>query len=174
MMKRRLLMLAVVFAVAAAAHIGTVLAVPRLVMHIVTGRMAALAGVNTPLHMKPVSAVERAVPLPSPDLLYSSCVLDASRGPVAVSVTPGNAYLSLAVFDMRSDNIFVSNDQAAAGQPIRLLVAAPGQAANAPPGVRVVRLGSSKGLLLLRGLAATPELARISDQARHTLSCHAA
>ena len=159
-------------ALAVAVHVATVLAVPRAVMHVVTSRIAAMVSLNAPLHAPPVGAAEHAVPLPSPDLLYSSCVLDVSNRPVEISVTPGAAYLSLAVFDMRSDNVFVTNDQAAGGKSIRLLIAGPGQAPVAPSGEVLVRLGSSRGLLLLRGLAATPELARISEQARRTLSCH--
>ena len=173
MIRRYVLPIGAVLVVAVAVHVATVLAVPRVVMQVVTGRIAAMVSLNTPLHAAPVTAAEHAVPLPSPDLLYSSCVLDVSRGPVEVSVTPEAAYLSLAVFDMRSDNVFVTNDHTAAGKPIELLVAGPGQARLAPGDVAVVQLGSSRGLLLLRGLAATPELARISDQARRTLSCHA-
>jgi hypothetical protein len=111
------------------------------------------------------------VPLPSPDLLYSSCVLDVSAGPVLVSVTPGAAYLSLAVFDARSDNVFVTDDGDSGGKPITVLVTGPGQAVAAPAGAVLARLGSARGLLLLRGLAATPALAAVSDQARHSLSC---
>lgn len=160
-----------VIAVAVLAHVATVLAVPRVVMMVVMGRLEAAASPNAPLHAPPIDAAARGVPLPSPDLLYSSCVLDVSGGPVLVSVVPGAAYLSVSLFDARSDNVFVTDDRDSGGKRIAVLVTGPGQSVAAPAGVAVAKLGSARGLLLLRGLAATPALAAISEQARHTLTC---
>jgi uncharacterized membrane protein len=159
-----------VLAVAVVAHLATVLAVPRVVMMVAMGRVAQAAP-GGPLHAPPIDAAARLVPLPSPDLLYSSCVLDVSGGPELVSVTPGAAYLSVAVFDARSDNVFVTDDHDAGGKAIAVLVTGPGDPAVAPAGVAVARLGSARGLVLVRGLAATPAQAAISEQARHTLAC---
>jgi uncharacterized membrane protein len=162
-----------VLAVAVLAHVATVLAVPRVVMMVVMRKLEAVAPVNAPVHAPPVDAAARLVPLPSPDLLYSSCVLDVSGGPVLVSVKPGAAYLSLALFDARSDNVFVTDDHDSGGKPISVLVTGPGQSGAGPAGAVVARLDSARGLLLLRGLAATPSLAAVSEQARHSLSCRA-
>ncbi len=162
--------------VAVVMHVATVMAVPRIIMRVVMDRIGKIVPVDAPFHAAQVTAAARNVPLPSPDLLYSSCVLDLAAGPVLVSVTPGAAYLSLALFDLRSDNVFVTNDQSSGdqnsgGKPISLLVTGPGQDVPAPAGAAVAKLDTSQGLLLVRGLAATPELAAISDKARHTLSC---
>jgi uncharacterized membrane protein len=160
--------------IAVAVHAGAVWAVPRLVMWKIMHDVTRAAGANTPYLPPRATALSRDIPLPSPDLLYGLCALDLSRGPVAVSVTPGPDYLSLAVFDAATDNVFVTNDQQAAGQPIRLLITGPG---NSTPSIaadtRVVRLGTSSGLLLLRALAATPALLERNEVARHSLRCSA-
>jgi uncharacterized membrane protein len=161
-----------ILAVAVCVQVVVLYAIPRMIMQSVTARADARVGLNRPMHLPMVTDEARDIPLPSPDLLYSTCVLDISKGPVAVTVTPGEAYLSLAVFDMRSDNVFVANDQSARGEPIRLLVASVDGAVPATPaGVTLVRLPGTRGLLLLRGLAATPALREISERARQTLRC---
>ncbi len=157
--------------IAVAVHVGTVLAIPRLVMARVMQVVTTHSAMNAPYHAPPVSAAARTIPLPSPDLLYSICALDVTAGPVAVSVTPGPDYLSLAIFDANTDNVFVTNNQASATRPIHLLIAGLGMPAAPAAGDTLVRLRTTSGLLLLRGLAATPEAARRSDQARRSLSC---
>jgi uncharacterized membrane protein len=161
-----------VLLVAAIVHFVTIWAVPRVVMQLLQQAVATRAGVNTPYHAPPVTADARHIPLPSPDLLYSTCVLDLTGGPVLATVTPGQHYLSLAVFDEATDNIFVANDQTSAGQPIRILIAGPATPSPVvPPATALVRLHTRRGLLLLRGLAATPDLLKEADIARHSLVC---
>lgn len=160
--------------IAVATHLAVVVAAPRFVMRRVLSTLAQRTPANTPYHPPQPVAGQRNVPLPSPDLLYSLCTLDLRGGPVAVSVTPGALYMSLAVFDAATDNVFVSNDQQAAGQPISLLIAGPGSAARPAAGQQLVRLASPTGLLLLRGLAATTAEQAQTDAARHTLACREA
>jgi uncharacterized membrane protein len=158
--------------VAVVVHVALVWAVPRLVMYKVMQGAARLGGANMVYHAEPATGAVRTIPLPSPDLLYSICELDVSAGPVEISVTPGPDYLSLAVFDAATDNVFVTNDQQAGGKPIHLLVAHAGAVMPAvPAGVTLVRMNTPRGLLLLRALAATPALKARNDAARHTLTC---
>ena len=160
--------------IAAAVHVAAVWAIPRLVMYRVLETVAARGGPNMVFHAPPATAASRAIPLPSPDLLYSTCALDLADGPVSVSVIPGQDYLSLAVFDAATDNVFVTNDAAVHGAPIRLLIVGPATpTVEAPAGTVVVRLDTRRGLLLLRGLAATPELRARNDAVRRTLVCRA-
>jgi len=172
-MKRLLLNATAVLAVAAITHLAVIVAIPRVVMHFVVSRAVNSTGVNTPFHMHLPTAADRRIPLPSPDLLYSGCALDVTQGPVAVSVTPGSEYLSLSAFDMKSDNVFVTSDREAKGQPIRLLFTDGSTPLTAPAGTQLVTLADGHGLLLLRGLAATPEMAAHTEAARHTLGCQA-
>jgi uncharacterized membrane protein len=172
--KRGLLHIALpVLLVAGAVHVAAVWAVPRVVMHYVLRGAARRAPAGAVFHAPPVTVRDRAIPLPSPDLLYSLCVLDLSRGPVAVSVVPGGDYLSLAVFDAATDNVFVTNDQAAKGAIRLLIVAADTAVPVVAGGTQVVRVPSRQALLLLRALGATAELRTRNEIARRTLRCSA-
>jgi uncharacterized membrane protein len=170
-MRRVLRILVPVLLIAGVVHVAAVWAVPRVVMHYVLRGAARRASINAAFHAPPVTARDRAIPLPSPDLLYSTCVLNLAAGPMAVSVQPGSDYLSLAVFDAATDSVFVTNDQAAAG-PIRLLIVGPGATApTVPAGAKLVRVPTQRALLLLRALGATPELRQRNEAARRTLRC---
>jgi uncharacterized membrane protein len=163
-----------VLLIAGVVHMAAVWAVPRVVMHYVLRGAARRAPVNAVFHAPQVTARDRAIPLPSPDLLYSTCVLNLSAGPMAVSVQPGADYLSLAVFDAATDNVFVTNDRAAGG-PIRLLIVGPDATApNVPAGATLVRVPTQKGFLLLRALGATAELRQRNEVARRSLRCEEA
>jgi len=168
-MKRAARTIAAILLFAYAAHAATIWAAPRLVMAFVMHRLAAQSGVNRVVHAHALTASDRFIPLPSPDLLYSRCVLDVSRGPVDVSVTAAGGYLSLAVFDGNTDNVFVTHDNGQPGQIIRFTVAGPND--PTPTSQAIVRLRSTRGLLLLRALAATPALAATAETARQSLRC---
>ena len=169
---RRLGWVPQVLAVAVLVHIGAVWAAPRVVMALVLHAVAKRAGTSGVFHAPPVTAAARGIPLPSPDLLYSTCTLDFAHGPVAVSVTPGTDYISLAVFDGGTDNVFVADDQTKPGQPIKLILTGPGQAAPPiPPGTTLVSVNTQHALVLLRALAATPELMGRAEAARRSFEC---
>lgn len=172
-MKNILKALPAILVIAVVVHLFAVWYTPRLIMGEIISRSAEVAGgYNRPAHSAPMDHTARRVVLPSPDLLYSSCTIDASTAPVRVSATPPASYFSLSVFDEITDNVFVVNDQGAGGQPLRLLIAGPGTPVAVPgPGETLVRMPSDRGLLLLRALAATPDLAAGADAARHTLAC---
>jgi uncharacterized membrane protein len=172
---RRLGWLPPVLAVAVLVHVAAVWAAPRVVMALVLHAVAKRAGTSGVFHAPPVTAAARGIPLPSPDLLYSTCTVDFAHGPVAVSVTPGTDYISLAVFDGGTDNVFVADDQTNPGQPIRLILTGPGQAAPAAtPGSTVVPVRTRHALVLLRALAATPELLGRAEVARRSFMCEEA
>ncbi|PWR18820.1 DUF1254 domain-containing protein [Zavarzinia compransoris] len=164
---------AIVLVVAAVTHVAAVWALPRLIMSVVIDRAAATAGgPNRPLHPPAVDDTSRWVVLPSPDLRYSSCALDLRQGPVEVSATPPESYFSLSVFDAITDNVFVISNATTGSGPIRLVIAGPDKPPpTLPEGARLVTMPTETGLLLLRALAATPELAAAADEARRTLVC---
>lgn len=170
-MNSRLINIGAVLAIAVATHVGIMAALPHVVMRRVLAGVTTMAGGSATFHAPQPRADVRTIPLPSPDLLYSGCVLDVGHADMAVSVTPGSDYLSLSVFDMNSDNVFVTSDRESAGQKIQLLISRTPKAAA--PGVQNVVLPSGRGLLLLRGLAATPEMAARTEAVRHTLRCKA-
>jgi uncharacterized membrane protein len=170
-MRRLVKDIGLVLAVAAIIQYAAIVAIPRLVMDkVVTGITRKAGGANLVLHARLPSAADRIIPLPSPDLLYSACAIDLAHGPVQASLTPGSDYLSLSVFDMKTDNVFVTSDRQAHGQKIRLVFTIDDTTAIPEDASRVI-LPGGHGLLLLRALAATPDMQARSQAVRETLSC---
>ncbi|MCF4165355.1 DUF1254 domain-containing protein [Zavarzinia compransoris] len=163
----------IVLAIAAVTHVGAIWAVPRGIMALVIGGVAeAAAGYNRAYHPPPIDDKARTVVLPSPDIRYSICALDLSAGPVEVTATPPASYFSLSVFDAITDNVAVISNATTGTGPIHLVIAGEDTAAPAlPDDAHLVTLPTTTGLLLLRGLAATPALAEAAETARRTLVC---
>jgi uncharacterized membrane protein len=138
-----------VIAGSAVVHVAAVWGTPRLIMRIALNQTTkATGGVNTFLHPPRATAEARKIVRPSPDLSYSICVADVSRGPVRVTAPVTEPYTSVAVFAANSDNVFALNDRETGGRPIELTIAAPDQ--PVPEGTAVVRLPSERAIILVR------------------------
>lgn len=119
-------------------------------------RISEGAGLNTMRHGALATPAYQPIVRPSPDLAYSSCPYDLSKGPLLVSVVPVTGrYSSLSVFDARTDVVFVRNDLQAKGQPYEIVIAREGQAV--PKGKEVVRVGYDRGIALIRLLLNRPD-----------------
>ena len=151
-------------------HVGTILAAPRVIMGKAMEKMS-LAGPPNQFHFGPrTTSHARAVVRPSPDLAYSSCVYDLSHGPILVSAapTPGGGYVSLSVFDARTDNVAVF-DSLSHPDGIRFVLAMPGQAV--PADLAVARSPSARGIILDRRQAPSAEAFALADAARRMDRC---
>ncbi|MCF8169041.1 MAG: DUF1254 domain-containing protein [Rhodoferax sp.] len=160
------------------AHVLTVWAVPRVIMHfLMDGAMArSLQMHNRAAFPPPVTAQSRAIVMPSPDLLYSVCAFDLSGGPLRITANPGlPSYWSIALYGANSDNFFVLNDRQAAGKPVKLWLVAEGGHATGQPvpdGSQVVVAPSRKGFLLMRVLTGNYDSEKtVVEPARRTLGC---
>ena len=162
---------AVFFLAVGLGHVGTILAAPRVIMHRAMDLMSNRGQAINRFEFGPRTTQNaRRVVRPSPDLAYSGCVYDLSGGPVLVSAapTPGGGYVSLSVFDARTDNIAVfDTDQFPQG--IRFVLARAGQAV--PAGERVVRTNYDRGVILDRRLAPSAEAFALADKARRSDRC---
>ena len=168
----RLVKYAAGFALAVAVgHVGTILAAPRVIMHKALDKMSDGGTRINQFSFGPrTTSHSRGVVRPSPDLAYSSCVYDLSKGPIRVSAAPSpdNGYVSLSVFDARTDNVGVF-DSGQFPQGISFVLARAGQAT--PPGAAVVISPSDRGVILDRRLAPSAELFAKVDVARRADSC---
>ena len=71
----------------------------------------------------------RGVVRPSPDLLYSACPFDLSKGPLKITAhVPHSTYWSVSGFDAATNNFFVRDDQQIAGDSIEIIALRPGMA----------------------------------------------
>jgi uncharacterized membrane protein len=143
---------------------------PRVLMWAALRRVEQAGSVNVLRHPPMATAQSRAIVRPSPDLAYSSCVLDLGNGPILIDVRPVPAlYWSLSVFDGRTDTIFVRNNRESRGGPIRVAIARPDQ--NVPAGIEAVRMGSRRGIALVRILVEDRARFAEIDRARRASRC---
>ena len=161
------------------AHLALVWATPRLIMrHVMQGPSALeMNMLNNAAFPPPVDASSRRVVMPSPDMLYSVCVFDVSKGPVRVSARPRlETYWSIALYSANSDNFFVVNDREVGHAAVDLWLVSEGPNTTAPAvpaGAKVVITPSEKGFLLMRVLTGNYEAEKsVVETARRTLVCH--
>jgi uncharacterized membrane protein len=149
-MRRWLLPMLFGLVVAALSWQATLVAAPRVIMRIAVKRIAeAGGGFNVMNHAPLPGPGRRTVVRPSPDLAYSACPFDLSKGPLLIHVEPVPApYWSLSVFDQRTDVAFVRNSRDSRGGPIRVMLARPDQ--KVPEGEEVIRLPGDRGIALVR------------------------
>lgn len=169
-MIRRLVPLAVVAAVATGSYYGALAAAPFALMRLAEAKLAKTAPLGHFTHTPPVRAERQFVVRPSPDLLYSVCPYDLTAGPLEVTAVPvPGRYSSISVFDARTDNAFVRNDEQMAGKPMRVVLALEGQ--KVPAGVETVRVRYATGIVLQRVLLADPSEAAVVDPIRSKAQC---
>lgn len=164
--------------VALAAHLLTVWALPRVIMWRLAAQATpdAAALVNGAFFPPMTDHTARRVVMPSPDLLYATCRMDLSQGPLRIQADPKTPrYWSIALYASNSDNFFVLNDRQANGQPVDLWLVGPHSPVatdTGPAGARRVQAPSAQGLLLMRVLVS--DYARdqgVVEAARRSLRC---
>lgn len=140
-------------AIALLIHMGTLYALPRLVM---AKALAKLGTPNTMHYMSRPNARSRTVVRPSPDILYASCPYDLSKGPLWVTAkVPHWTYWSVSAFDSATNNFFVRDDRQIAGNSIELLLVRPHQPWPALDNAleRIILFPpSERGLILFRAV----------------------
>jgi uncharacterized membrane protein len=180
--------LALGLAVAVLTHLLTVWALPRLIMREAMSRIAqetaaqpapqAATGVYLP---PPTDHTQRRIVMPSPDLLYATCTLDLSKGPVRITAEVAYPrYWSVALYGANSDNFFVVNDRSTAVRSatgtlldLRILPSGTDRATTAADGESTMVEAPSRKVLLLMRLLLTDDPAdlALAQAARSTLRC---
>ena len=152
-MKRRLIRIAVVLALAVVFHVMTVMFYP-------TGCLLALSmkgkkegrQVNTMVHAPRVTAASRHVVRPSPDLLYSICAYDVSEAPLRITASVPDTYWSLSLYASNTDNFFVVNDRQVPSKEMEIILIGPDMAAPKEETAQVAVSPSERGVALIRML----------------------
>ena len=170
MMRRWILPLLVAALVAFGAYQATLLATPYALMYAAMRKIGADRPANSFHFASMTTAANQSIVRPSPDLSYSTCVFDLSKGPVLVNINPvADHYWSVSVFDARTDVAAVRSDRDTKGQPARLALIKKGQ--PAPEGYEAVSLGYDRGLVLVRILLTNPEEFPRVDAIRRESTC---
>jgi uncharacterized membrane protein len=160
-------------ALAVAAHLATLWAFPRLVMHKVVSEVPTPSETERAYFPPPTDHAQRRIVMPSPDLLYATCSFDLAKGPLVVRADPRlDSYWSVALYADNTDNFEVVNDRTLADEPLALRLLAPGSvAATGAPGERAIVSPSTRGLLLMRVLVTAERPFAELDAARRSLVC---
>jgi uncharacterized membrane protein len=156
---------------AIAAYQATLTAMPRVLMGLALGRVEKVGGPNHFTHSPLADDRSRAIVRPSPDLAYSSCPFDLSKGPLKIDAVPVTAapYWSLSVFDSQTDAVFVRNTVEAGTTPFRVAILGPGQ--KAPSGYAPVHVSGTHGIALVRILIDDKARFAEIDATRRTTRC---
>jgi len=157
--------------VAVAVHIASVWYLPHAVMHIAMSRMGAA---NTIHHQNRPDEHSRGVVRPSPDLLYSACRFDLSKGALEVKAeVPAGTYWSVSAFDADTNNFFALNDRQIGGQPLELIILPPdrGEEPMHIAGRLVIRAPTVQGLVLFRTLVDDEKQFAKIDAVRRQATC---
>ena len=150
-------------AIAVISHFVLVHAAPRAMMSVAISRIGE-AGANRWQLADRVTPLSRTIVRPSPDLAYSACVFDLSRGPVRIAAARWDAYMSLSLYDSESDNFYVVSDMEA---PDGFDVIVVRRQRDAPEDAQNVIISpSAKGVALVRRLAPTPDRFAAAERAR--------
>ncbi len=168
-MRRWLIPLIVGLVLAFLAYRAVLVGTPGGLMRIALSRLDK-GGVNHFTHAPMATDKSRIIVRPSPDLAYSACPFDLSKGPVAIEVAPAPApYWSLSVFDGHTDTAFVRNNRDTGGGPIRAVLVRSGQ--RAPAGAETVRVATDRGVALVRMRVEGREDFAAIDAARRKSRC---
>ncbi|HQS12280.1 MAG: hypothetical protein B7Y62_00735 [Sphingomonadales bacterium 35-56-22] len=154
----------------AGAYQATLLATPYALMQAAMMKVGKQGPANQFAFAPMTTAENQTIVRPSPDLSYSVCAFDVSKGPVLVDVQPVPGYYwSVSVFDARTDVAAVRSDRDTKGASARLALMKQGQ--TAPAGYDPVRVGYDRGLVLIRILVAPASTFPTIDAIRRKSTC---
>jgi uncharacterized membrane protein len=164
--------LAATLAVAALVHLATLYELPRRIM---ARAMARMGPPNTMRFARRPDETARAVVRPSPDILYSACPFDLSKGPLKLTArVPHSTYWSVSAFDAATNNFFVRNNLQIAGDSIEILAMRPGMPLpplDAAPERVMLFTPTTKGVFMIRMVINDEKDLVALDVLRHQASC---
>jgi uncharacterized membrane protein len=163
--------IALTLLVAALVHVASLYALPYVVMD---RTLSILGERNMMHHLARADANSRAVVRPSPDLLYSACPYDLSKGPLEVRATvPHDTYWSVSAFDDDTNNWYVLDDRQTEHGRLDLVVQAPDldKAVAATAHRLVVTSPTRLGLILIRILINDDDRFAAIDRVRRQATC---
>ncbi len=171
-MRRWIMTLLLCLGAGALAWEATLLATPFVLMWAASAKAGKGIGPNQFAFGPMTTAENQTIVRPSPDLSYSICMFDVSKGPVLVRIEPvPNHYWSVSVFDARTDVAAVRSDRDTGGKAAMIAIARDGQAV--PQGWERVPVSYDRGIVLLRILLADKAEFPAVDALRRKSTCTA-
>ncbi len=153
-------------------HIAAILTWPTFVMGRLTSNIEERIGTGVIGHAPRATAESRSVVRPSPDLIYSICGFDVSKGPLRISApVPKDTYFSLSMFGDNSDNFFVVNDQQLPKDTIDVILVQNEDQVSTLGGAPIVVAPSDRGVVLFRTLIQSEDRFEELNTVRQQASC---
>jgi len=134
-------------------HVITLWAYPYVILSMVNNKVLKKSGgeVNKPVHYGLITAKQRTVVMPSPDLIYSFICFDVSDGALRIKApVPPDTYWSLAFYGSNTDNFYHINDRQADRNPVDILLLGPDTYHPKTHDAKVIVAPSKKGVILAR------------------------
>ncbi len=127
---------------------------------------------NTFFHGRAPTAKARQIVMPSPDLVYSSCVYNLGNGPLRMqgNLPPGGHYWSLSLYAHNTDNYFVLNDRELPDRrfDVTLYPPASGQVSESKSAVKSPSL---TGIALIRMIQRREDDLAVIQAAQQSTTC---
>jgi uncharacterized membrane protein len=123
-------------------------------------------GPNTFHHGRAPSHRSRQIVMPSPDLVYSSCVYDLAKGDLVISgmLPPEGHYWSLSLYAHNTDNYFVLNDRELPARSFSVTLRAKGRGGGIESPTRT-------GIALIRMIQRRQDDLPIIQAAQQSIRC---
>jgi uncharacterized membrane protein len=130
---------------------------------------------NTFFHGRAPTAKARQIVMPSPDLVYSSCVYDLAKGPLRMQglLPPAGHYWSLSLYAHNTDNYFVLNDRELPDRRFDVTLHPP-SAARVTESTSAVNSPSLTGIALIRMIQRREDDLVLIQAAQQSTTCQPA
>jgi uncharacterized membrane protein len=131
------------------------------------------SGPNTFHHGRTPTHKSRQIVMPSPDLVYSSCVYDLSAGDLAIAgrLPPEGHYWSLSLYAHNTDNYFVLNDRELASRSFSIVVRREGRSGPLED-TMTIESPTQTGIALIRMIQRKQEDLPIIQASQQSIRCH--
>lgn len=147
--------------------------VPVKLMNAAEKRLLAIrtGGPNTFHHGRAPTHRSRQIVMPSPDLVYSSCVYDLAAGDLVITgqLPPQGHYWSLSLYAHNTDNYFVLNDRELPSRSFAIVVGAGGGRSVA--GTTAVESPTRSGIALIRMIQRAAEDLPVIQASQQSIRC---
>jgi uncharacterized membrane protein len=159
-------------------HLSTVLAMPQAATQDAYSRLAQFTPVNGVVPLDAPSAPNATMPFMDPAFAVAVCRYDLAAGPLKLSAPLSQAYTSVTFYTRNSVAYYAINDRAAGRRAIELDLMTEEQHAQVPEEENVtaadrliIESPTQRGLIVLRALAAEPNLMVMARRALAGAQC---
>ncbi|MCG8541161.1 MAG: DUF1254 domain-containing protein, partial [Clostridia bacterium] len=164
--------IAILVVSATASYSWRVRTVPYEEMQMIEAALTRVAGDKNAIGYGRKPTHETRIVKNNPDTRTAFCWYDVTDGPVVISATSSPSYWSLSLYDRRSENFFVmNNQQASASEIFEFVLYQKGSPPPSQSSALLVPVDDSQGAALMRYFVPTEDLEQAVLTARSNATC---